>query len=216
MRLLATPLLMLYAVAIHAQELLPDGIPTQRKTTKNYFGVKFGGAASSFGHAGALAIPMPNKNTFTSWHAGLSMDMLTRKHYNSRIEFSYLTKGARETFGNDRIAFECKNRMRYIQLSVLPVIIKSGFKRVNPYLGLGGYYARRIGIKSHWNTGNGWENDIQTSQNLDLKNDFGYSVSVGIYAWRRPFAELRYERGLTSVSSFQTIRNQALVLSLSI
>jgi hypothetical protein len=216
MRLPITLLLFFSTLAVHAQELLPDGVPTHRKPAKNYFGVKLGGLASNFDHAGQSTVPVPGKSTHMSWHAGLSTDLLTRKHYNSRIELSYVTKGANEKFANDKMQIESKNRLRYIQLSVLPVIIKSGLKKVNPYLGLGGYYARRIGITSQWNTGGGWENDMYTVRNLDVKNDFGYSVSVGIYAWRRPFAEIRYEGGLTSISSFQKVRNQALVLSLSI
>jgi hypothetical protein len=216
MRLLAAVFLMLYTQTIQAQKIQPDGLTTQRKNLKNYFGVKVGGQASGFGRAGAFTVPVPGKNALTSWHAGLSRDLLTQKHYNSRIELSYITKGARETFGNDRINIESISKLRYMQVSVLPLIIRSDFKNVNPYLGIGGYYARRIGIKSQWKPGNDWENDIQTASNLDVKNDFGYSVSVGIYAWRRPFAELRYEGGLTSISSLQKIKNQAFILSISI
>jgi len=201
-----------------AQEEYPDSLAiAQKKHAANYFGVKIGGLASSFSHENKLLVPSPGKNSFPAWQAGVSMDFFTNQNYNARVELSYLSKGAKEKFENDRITIQSTNRLRYLQLSVLPLVIKPGYKKINPYLALGGYYARRIEIKSDSKTGQGaWEKDEITAANLNVKDDYGYSVSVGVYVWKRPVFELRYEAGLPSVSSTSRIKNRSIILSFSI
>jgi len=179
----------------------------------NYFGIKLGGLASSFAHNSSLALPSPANLKMIGWQAGFAMDMFTQKNYNARVELSYNTKGARETFSSDPIAIQTQNKLQYVHLSVLPLIVKHSLGKVTPYLGLGGYYARRVGIKSRWKPGTTWEDDVQTAQNLNVKNDFGYSVSLGIYVRKKPFVEIRYEGGLNSVSSTTRIRNRSVALS---
>ncbi|WP_254412199.1 outer membrane beta-barrel protein [Dyadobacter diqingensis] len=186
------------------------------KGTKNYLGFKVGGVASTFTHNRSLAIPSLNGGALLAWQAGISADLFTRKHYNARAELVYLSKGAKETFSNDRIDIHSKNKLNYIQLSVLPLIVKAGFEKVNPYLGIGGYYARRVGIRSSWKYGDEWQNDALSADVLNARNDFGYSVALGIYVWKKPFAEIRYEGGLKSVSASRNVKNSSIILSFSI
>lgn len=217
MRILITCFLIHFVTLVQAQEIEADSIvqPTRGVKT-NYFGVKIGGLASSFAHNSGIALPSPGKQKMIGWQAGLALDMFTQKNYNARVELAYNTKGAKETFSNDLIAIQTQNKLQYVQLSVLPFIVKHSLGKVTPYLGLGGYYARRVGIKSRWKPGTEWEVDIQSANNLNVKNDFGYSVSLGIYVWKKPFAEIRYEGGLNSVSSTSSIKNRSIVLSLAI
>ncbi len=218
MKTFFTCLFVICPLIIIAQNSYPDSLSVpEKKPSVNYFGIRFGGLASSFSHNPDLLVPAPGKNSLPAWHAGLAMDLFTKKYYNARIELSYLSKGARETFTNDRIAIQSTNRLQYIEISALPLIIKPGFKKINPYLALGGYYARRVGIKSRSKTGAGsWEKDQVTADNLNVTNDYGYSVSAGIYVWKRPVFELRYEAGLRSVSSTSNIKNRSVILSISI
>ncbi len=192
-----------------------DTISIQRKKPLiNYVGARFGGLTSSFSHNDGVLAPLPGKGSLPAWHAGIALDLLAQKNYNARIELSYLNKGARETFENARISIQNKNRLQYIQISALPLVIRPNFKKINPYFGLGAFYSRRIGIKSKSKTGQGtWANDPVTADNLNIKNDFGYSVSAGIYVRKRPLCEIRYEAGLPSVSATSRIKNRSIVLS---
>jgi len=218
MKTLLTCLIFISPLIGFAQEENPDSLTSpQKKRSPNYFGVKIGGLVSSFSHENKLLIPSPGKNSLPAWQAGVSMDFFTNKNYNARVELSYLNKGAKEKFENDRITIHSTNRLQYLQLSLLPLVIKPGYKKINPYLAFGGYYARRIGIKSESKTGQGaWEKDVVTAANLNVKNDYGYSVSAGVYIWKRPVFELRYEAGLPSVSSTSRIKNRSIILSFSI
>lgn len=218
MKLLLTCILFVTPLLINAQNSLPDTASVmQKKHTANYFGIKFGGLASAFSHKNEVLIPAPGKKSLPAFHAGVAMDLFTKTHYNARLELSYLNKGAKETFSNDQISIQNTNRLQYLQISALPLIIKSGYRKINPYIAFGGYYARRIGIKSRSKAGSGsWENDPVTAENLNVKNDYGYSVSAGVYIWKRPVFELRYEAGLASVSSSSNIKNRSLILSFSI
>ena len=218
MKTLLTCLIFISPLIGFAQEENPDSLTSpQKKRSPNYFGVKIGGLVSSFSHENKLLISSPGKNSLPAWQAGVSMDFFTNKNYNARVELSYLNKGAKEKFENDRITIHSTNRLQYLQLSLLPLVIKPGYKKINPYLAFGGYYARRIGIKSESKTGQGaWEKDEVTAANLNVKNDYGYSVSAGVYVWKRPVFELRYEAGLPSVSSTSRIKNRSIILSFSI
>lgn len=191
----------------------PNEVKSSSPPIANYLGLKFGVLASGFGHGSGG--PSSGLRQF-GWHAGVAADLFSRERYNARAEISYITKGARETFGNDRIEIDARNRLSYVQLSVLPLVLKHQFGKVKPYIGLGGYYARRVGIKSEWKPGTSWENDIHTRQNLNVRNDFGYSISLGVYVKKRPLGELRYEGGLNDVSSTSKIKNRSLVLSITI
>ncbi|CAG4991010.1 hypothetical protein DYBT9275_00658 [Dyadobacter sp. CECT 9275] len=219
MRLGITSLLLLGALHLNAQNRVEDSITVKpKKASVNYFGFRFGGLSSDFSGNGGVGIPAPGGKSLLGWHAGGAMDLYTRKYYNARVELSYISKGGKDTFGNERIEMESMNRSQYVQLSVLPLIVKPGFKKINPYLGLGGYYARRVAMKSRTRTSlePAWENDPVTARNLNVKNDFGYSLSLGIYVWKRPLLEMRYEAGIPSVSSTSRIKNRSLVLSFSI
>ena len=219
MRILFTCLLLLSGLLVHAQNDLPDStVVTPKKKAKNYYGVRFGGLASNFSHSSGNSIPSLSNKSMLSWHAGLSADFFTQPYYNARLELSYISKGAKETFGNDRINIGSTNRLQYLQLNVLPLIVKPGFRKINPYIALGGYYAKRVGIKSRWKPGNNaaWEEDVLTANNLNVTQDYGYSVSLGIYVWRRPLFEIRYEGGIPSVSSTSKIRNRSILFSISI
>lgn len=218
MKVLFTCLFLITQFAVSAQNSPQDSISVFRKKgSANYFGIRFGGLASSFSHKDNLLIPTPGKKSLPAWHAGVAMDLFTKTHYNARVELSYLDKGAKETFTNDQISIQSTNRLQYLQVSALPLIIKTGCRKINPYIAFGGYYARRIGIKSKSKTGQGsWNNDPVTAKNLNAKNDYGYSVSVGVYIWKRPLFELRYEAGLPSVSPSSTIKNRSVILAFSI
>jgi hypothetical protein len=201
----------------NAQTSDPDSSSNKSgKFFKEQLALKVGGAVSSFAHDGGVSAPVPGKKSLTSWHAGVAMDLLHKKNYNARVELSYITKGAKEMFGNDRIEIESVNKLRYVQLSVLPLIVSTNMGKVSPYIGLGGYYAQRVGIKSEWKPGSDWENDMIAAANLDKKNDVGYSVSLGIYFRKKSFAELRFEGGLTSLSSTSNVKNRSLILSIAI
>lgn len=218
MKILFTCFFLLSPLLITAQNSSQDSILVkQKKQSVNYYGIRFGGLASSFSHKNDFLIPTPGKKSLPAWHAGVAMDLFTKTHYNARVELSYLNKGAKETFTNDRISIHSTNRLHYLQISALPLVIKPGYRKINPYIALGGYYARRIGIKSKSKVEQGsWENDPVTAENLDVKNDIGYSISAGVYIWKRPVFELRYEAGLPSVSSSSSIKNRSIVLSFSI
>ncbi|WP_159467840.1 outer membrane beta-barrel protein [Dyadobacter sp. 3J3] len=218
MKILFTVFFLVTPLFICAQITRQDSISiSKKKHSVNYLGFRFGGLASSFSHKNDLLIPAPGKKSLPAWHAGVAMDLFTKTHYNARVELSYLNKGAKETFTNDQISIQSTNRLQYLQLTALPLIIKPGYRKINPYIAFGGYYARRIGIKSKSKTGQGsWENDPVTAENLNVKNDFGYSVSAGVYFWKRPVFELRYEAGLSSVSSSSGIKNRSVILSFSI
>ena len=188
-----------------------------KKPLKNYVGIRFGGIAGTFAEKNNLSIPSLGNKSMISWHAGVSCDMFTSKKYSARLELSYVNKGAEETFGNERVAIQSNNKLTYLQLSALPLIIKPGFRKINPYLAIGGYYAHRLSIHSEASVNNGpWETDRTTAANFDIKNDYGYSVSLGMYIWQRPLFELRYEAGIPSVSSTSTIKNRSIILSFSI
>lgn len=218
MKIIFTCLFFLASIISQAQNLADRGfLLIGKKPQKDYIGIRFGGIASTFAEKNNLSIPSLGSSSLKSWHAGISCDMFTQKYYNARLELSYLTKGAKETFGNERVAIQSINKLHYLQLSAIPVVIKPGFRKINPYLALGGYYAQRLGINSRMSVDNGpWEADDFTAANLNRKNDYGYSVSVGVYVWRRPLLELRYEAGIPSVSSTSNIKNRSIALSFSI
>ncbi|MEO6687353.1 MAG: outer membrane beta-barrel protein [Dyadobacter sp.] len=218
MKILFTVLFIISSLVTSAQNSQQDSISIKKKKhSANYYGIRFGGLASSFSHKNNLLIPSPGKKSLPAWHAGVAMDLFTKTHYNARVELSYLNKGSRETFTNDRISIQSNNRLHYLQISALPLVIKPGYRKINPYIAIGGYYARRIGIKSRSKAGQGsWENDPVTAENLDVKNDIGYSISAGVYIWKRPVFELRYEAGLPSVSSSSNIKNRSVILSFAI
>ncbi|MCF0055950.1 outer membrane beta-barrel protein [Dyadobacter sp. CY356] len=218
MKIFITCFFLVWPLAIIAQNSPPDtNSVSKKKHSANYSGIKFGALASSFSHKNELLVPAPVKKSLPAWHAGVSMDLFTKTHYNARVELSYMNKGAKETFSNDQISIRNTNRLHYLQVSALPLIIKPGFRKINPYIAFGGYYARRIGIKSRTKTGQGsWENDPVTAENLNVKNDYGYSISAGVYIWKRPVFELRYEAGIPSVSSSSGIKNRSVILSFSI
>lgn len=214
MRLLLPCFLLFCSIAVSAQEIeSQDNLDKPSISKTNYLGVRFGGLASGFTHGNGQASGGMRQ---LGWHAGVAMDFWTKPRYNARVEMSYITKGAKETFGNDRIEIPTRNKLQYVQLSMLPVILKHDFGKVKPYIGLGGYYAQRVGIKSEWKPGGSWENDVFSATNLDRKSDFGYSIALGIYVKRRPLAELRFEGGLNAVSSTTKIKNRSIVLSLAI
>jgi len=217
MRIIFSSLLLLYFLPSNAQNFDSDSSSNKSaKFLKQHLALKVGGAVSAFAHDGGISAPVAGGKSLLSWHAGLAMDLFHKKHFNSRVELSYITKGAKETFGNERIEIESVNKLQYIQMSVLPLILKTNLGKVSPYIGLGGYYAQRVGINSKWKPGAEWENDQITAANLDKKNDLGYSVSVGVYLRKKSFAELRYEGGLTSVSSTSNIKNRTITLSIAI
>ncbi|MBE9463595.1 outer membrane beta-barrel protein [Dyadobacter subterraneus] len=218
MKILFTCLILIFPFGLTAQNSQPGSVLTkQKKHTINYIGLKFGALASSFSRNSSIMMPSPGKKSLSAWHAGLAMDLFSKVNYNARVELSYLSKGARETFNNDRISIQSKNRLHYLQLSALPLVLKGGSKKINPYLAFGGYYARRIGINSQSKTPQqNWENDPITTKNLNVRGDYGYSVSAGIYIRKRPVFEIRYEAGLRSVSSSSDIKNRSLILSFSI
>ncbi|MCE7038770.1 outer membrane beta-barrel protein [Dyadobacter sp. CY312] len=217
MRITFTCVLLLFYLSSSAQTFVSDSSSSKAgKYLKENLAFKVGGAVSSFAHNGGIEAPVPGSKSLISWHAGLVMDMFRKKHYQTRVELSYITKGARETFGNDRIEIESVNKLQYIQLSILPLILKTNLGKVSPYIGLGGYYAQRVGIKSKWKPGAEWEDDAIAAGNLDKKNDVGYSVSVGVYVRKKSFAELRYDGGLNAVSSTSNIKNRTLTLSIAL
>ncbi|MCF0059155.1 outer membrane beta-barrel protein [Dyadobacter sp. CY356] len=215
MKILFTYLFLIFPLILTAQHSQPHSLATdQKKHFINYIGFRFGGLASSFSHSSSLLIPSPGKKSMPAFHAGAAMDFFSKANYNARVELSYLSKGAKETFQNDRIAIQSTNRLHYVQLSALPLVIKTGDKKINPYIALGGYFARRIGIKSRSKTGQeNWENDPMTANNLNVENDYGYSVSAGINIRKRPLFEIRYEAGLHSVSTSSDIKNRSLIVS---
>ena len=218
MKIIFTCLFLISQFVVNAQNSPQDSISVSRKkSAANYLGIRVGGLASSFSHENDLLLPTPGKKSLPAWHAGVAMDLFTKTHYNARLELSYLNKGAKEIFTNDQISIQSTNRLHYLQISALPLIVKPGYRKINPYIAFGGYYARRVGIKSKSKTGhNSWDNDPVTAKNLNIKNDYGYSVSVGVYIWKRPLFELRYEAGLPSVSASSTIKNRSVILAFSI
>lgn len=218
MKTVYTCLLFFISILASAQDFGTKGfLFIGKKPLKNYAGIRFGGMASTFAEKSSFSIPSIGNRSAISWHAGVSSDMFTSKNYNARVELSYVNKGAREIFSNERVAIQSNNKLRYLQLSVLPLVIKPGFQKINPYLAIGGYYAHRLSIHSEASVNDGpWETDKTTAANLDVKNDYGYSVSLGMYIWQRPIFELRYEAGIPSVSSTSTIKNRSIILSFSI
>ena len=215
---------------VNAQDVKPDSSKilqnynsevTQTDTVKkkprvNYFGVRLGATLPYFNHAKGNPSGALSDNIFWNWHAGLSMDFFTRRYYNARIDVEYINKGAKETFTGDGLVIHTQNKLQYGQVTVMPIVIKPGFTKVNPYLGFGGYYAYQIGKKSYYTIDGGErQNDEVTNKLLTAKNDYGLCVSLGMYLKRKPLLEVRYAWGLADIMPAYGIKNRSLSLSIS-
>ena len=227
-RFLAFLLITLSFSGLSAQEIQSDtsrivsdsvGISTRdtlpKKDRVNYFGVRLGGTLPYFNHQKGNPEGALSGNIFPNWHAGLSLDMFTRKYYHARIDLEYINKGAKETFQGRDFSIHAENKLQYAQLSVLPIVVKPGFKKVNPYLGFGGYYAYQIGKKSYYTIDSGErQTDDVTNDLLSEKQDYGLCVSLGMYLKKKPLVEVKYAWGLVDVMPGYGVKNRSLSLSI--
>ena len=168
--------------------------------------------------ADAVRSPVFNK-PLLGWQAGLSIEMAHSRWYGARIELSYVRKGANEVFAENNLRLESSTKLDYAQVVLLPLILKPGLRKIQPYLGVGGYVGYLLNA-SHSVAPNGLQarEDAAFGSYLN-KLDYGWVASVGCYLWRHPL-ELRYEAGLTDLFKPEqvpaSVRNQAVSLHFSL
>ncbi|GAB3048401.1 porin family protein [Spirosoma pulveris] len=169
------------------------------KLKRSWVNVRGGVVIPDFYRRSADAVRSPVLNQpFIRWQAGLSIEMAHSRWYGSRIEMSYVQKGAKELFAETNTQMESTTRLDYAQLVLLPIILKPGFRKVQPYIGAGGYVGYLVNAK-HSLLINGREAYIgDRFYEYTNKIDYGWAVSTGCYLWRHPL-EIRYEIGMANL-----------------
>jgi hypothetical protein len=182
-----------------------------RREYKNYVGIRVGGSMTSF-YTDKVALP---KKPFYNWEAGLGFSLANTKHYNARLELVYANKGARETFSDQLTEITSRTKMTYGQANLLPLIVKAGARKLNPAIGLGGYYAYQIKHVSEFKEADGdYELDELTQKLINNKSDYGALVMLAFYSGDKPLLEFRYEHGLAEVMKGMKVKNNGLSVSL--
>ncbi|MCE6991457.1 outer membrane beta-barrel protein [Dyadobacter sp. CY323] len=182
-----------------------------RQEHKGYVGIRVGGSMTSF-YTGKVAWP---KKPFYNWEAGLGFSLASTKHYNARLELVYANKGSRETSSDQQPEITSRTKITYGQANLLPLILKAGGSKLNPAIGVGGYYAYRIKHVSEFKEADGeYEADDLTQDLIDHKFDYGALVMLAFYSGDRPLLEFRYEHGLAEVMKGLKVKNNGLSVSL--
>ncbi|CAG5072971.1 hypothetical protein DYBT9623_04504 [Dyadobacter sp. CECT 9623] len=183
-----------------------------RREYKNYVGIRVGGAITSF-YSEKVSFP---KKPFYNWEAGLGFSLYNSKHYNARLELVYANKGARETFSDQLNTLTSRTKMTYGQANLLPLILKAGARKLNPAIGVGGYYAYRIKHISEFKEADSeYEPDDLTQDLIDESRfDYGVCVMLAFYSGHKPLLEFRYEHGLADVMKGLKVKNNGLSVSL--
>ena len=183
----------------------------QRREYKNYVGIRVGGSMTSF-YTDKVAWP---KKPFYNWEAGLGFSLASTKHYNARLELVYANKGFRETSSDQLPEITSRTKMTYGQANLLPLIYKAGARKLNPAIGLGGYYAYRINHVSEIKEGeDDYVPDELTQELIDNKFDYGACIMLAFYSGDKPLLEFRYEHGLAEVMKGLKVKNNGLSVSL--
>jgi len=183
----------------------------QTKKYKNYVGLRFGGLMTSFYRD---EVAMPEKPLY-NWEAGLGFSLVNRKHYNARVEFMYANKGASEVFSDNGFEITTRNKLTYIQGNLLPLILKTGAKKINPVIGGGGYYSYLFKHTSQFKEDDGdFEDDELTKELFENKFDYGLCAMLGFYNGSKPLLEFRYEYGLGKIMKGLDVKNHGLSVSL--
>ena len=178
---------------------------------KNYVGIRFGGSATGFYEDKIVKPETPSYN----WEAGLGFSLANSKHYNARLEIVYANKGAIEKFEDNGVTLTSRNKFTYFQGNLLPLILKTGARKLNPVIGLGGYYAYLFKKSSQFSEdGKNFEDDEDTAVLFDNKFDYGLCAMLGFYSGHKPLLEFRYEYGLGKVMKDLKIKNHGLSVSL--
>ena len=183
-----------------------------RDLPSNFVGIRLGVLSSTYHSPGmpALAFPAPPN---WKWQAGLLFDLFIHRHYNARLELAYVNKGADITFKDDQAQLRSVSRLRYLQANLTPLILKPGFPKLNPYLGVGGYFSSLLG--SNWQygpPGGTLQPDRLTADMLRNNVDYGLALSVGLYIRHFPALELRAEWGLTDLMPPHGLKNKTTAL----
>lgn len=181
------------------------------RTYKNYVGFRFGGSATGF-YESKIAKP---KRPSYNWEVGLGISLVNSKHYNARLEFVYANKGAIEKFEDKNLTITSRNKFTYFQGNLLPLILKTGARKLNPVFGAGGYYAYKFKNSSEYSEdGKNFEDDEDAAELFDNKFDYGLCAMLGFYSGHKPLLEFRYEYGLGEVIKAVKIKNHGLSVSL--
>ncbi|TDE17094.1 outer membrane beta-barrel protein [Dyadobacter psychrotolerans] len=178
---------------------------------KNYVGVRFGGLATGF-YEDKIAKP---ETPLYNWEAGLGFSLANSKHYNARLELVYANKGAVEKFTDDGLTITSRNKLTYFQGNLLPLILKTGARKLNPVIGAGGYYSYLFKKSSQYSLdGENFEDDEDTSALFESKYDYGLCAMLGFYSGHKPLLEFKYEYGLGELMKDLKIKNHGLSVSL--
>lgn len=194
-------------------EQAPDNANKEpRREYKNYVGIRVGGSMTSF-YTDKVTFP---KKPFYNWEAGLGFSLVNTRHYNARLELMYANKGSRETFSNQFTEITSRSKMTYGQANLLPFILKSGARKLNPAIGVGGYYAYRIKHVSEIKEDDGAYFEDELTQELleGTKSDYGALVMLAFYSGDKPLLEFRYEHGLAELMKGLKVKNNGLSVSL--
>nr|WP_295922372.1 porin family protein [uncultured Dyadobacter sp.] len=193
-------------------ETIPDGAQKDtRREYKNYVGFRFGGSMTSFYKD---KIGFPGK-PFYNWETGLGISLANTKHYNARLELVYANKGSRETVSEQGVDVTTRTKLTYFQGNLLPLILKAGARKLNPVIGVGGYYAYRFRHTSEYKEGDDdYQPDDITQEAIDNQFDYGLCAMLGFYSGHKPLLEFRYEHGLADVMKGLNIKNNGLSVSL--
>lgn len=179
---------------------------------KNYVGFRFGGSMTSFYREKAA---MPDKKLY-NWEVGMGISLANSKYYNARLELVYANKGALEKFEDDNgLEITTRNKLTYFQGNLLPLILKTGAKKLNPVLGVGGYYAYLFKHNAQYKEKDkSYQDDELTNELAHTKFDYGLCAMLGFYNGHKPLLEFRYEYGLSEVIKDMKNKNHGLSVSL--
>lgn len=139
---------------------------------------------------------------FRHFRSGLQFSILDYRYYSLWLNAVYAGKGANETFvsSTGEISVEAKTLIHYAQFELIPVVIKSGISKINPYIFVGGYYGWRVGEEKDFSL-NGKVLGYSERTEFLSKNDYGYILGGGIILFKIPI-ELRYSVGLQPISNY--------------
>ena len=190
-------------------------VEPEETLTKMRLRVRAGVVLSDFAR-GSLHKAAPLRGLL-GFQAGASMELTHSRHFGSRLELSYVQKGAHEKVdglpGGDSTSFTTTARLGYAHFALMPLILKAGLPKINPFLTLGGYGSYLL--HASYKPGSA----LATGRFSDSLNklDYGWVVGLGAYVMNRPI-EFRYEGGLSNVNKDKAAvpaRNQAVSFHLS-
>ncbi|WP_439585822.1 outer membrane beta-barrel protein [Dyadobacter bucti] len=182
-----------------------------KREHKGYVGIRVGGSMTSF-YTDKVAWPT---KPFYNWEAGLGFSLASTKHYNARLELVYANKGSKETSSDQLPEITSRTKMTYGQANLLPLILKAGGRKLNPAIGVGGYYGYLIKHVSEFKESDGeYENDDLTQELINNKSDYGALLMLAFYSGDKPLLEFRYEHGIAEVMKGLKVKNNGLSVSL--